>query len=227
MIIFAEKWGFDRLAGLCWAGVGAVAVVCIRVSYEPQHGPCLQVADAAEALGDPVVVRRDGAVAYPLVALVDDHAIGVTRQVRGMDLLYAGLVQAALAQSLAQQAIVEKALPEARYHALLLEPPKEARMELRKAIQKAMPKAMQKDMPKVQKWSKFHGAVAVPTLRQHYGPEELCGFLSGLFGIGSGAPCRPEGIFTGFFLATAEKKRPAPALAGWCAGRRTRRMISG
>ena len=65
--------------------------------------------------GDPVVRRRDGAVAYHLASVVDDAAAGVTRVVRGRDLAPSTALQLALRRLLG--------LPEPsyRHHLLLLE----------------------------------------------------------------------------------------------------------
>lgn len=75
----------------------------------------LDAEDDERVLGDPVVVRRDGAVAYQLASVIDDAAVGVTHVVRGRDLLPSTAVQVALRRALGH--------PEVRYrhHLLLLE----------------------------------------------------------------------------------------------------------
>ena len=55
----------------------------------------------AKSCGDFVVVRRDGFVAYHLATVVDDADLGVTRVVRGADLLASTPRQIALARALA------------------------------------------------------------------------------------------------------------------------------
>ena len=102
---------------------------------------------------DPVVSRRDGAVAYQLAVVVDDAAIGVTRVVRGRDIAPSTATQVAL------QGLLGLPTPEYHHHALLLEPGKE------------------------RKFSKFHGAVAVPELMSGYSAEALCGFLAWCAGL--------------------------------------------
>ena len=67
------------------------------------------------AFGDPVVRRRDGSVAYHLASVVDDHASGVTRIVRGRDLATTTATQVALQERLGY------ATPSYRHHLLLLE----------------------------------------------------------------------------------------------------------
>lgn len=49
------------------------------------QGPYAQ--DLAAEVGDFVVKRRDGAIAYHLATVLDDHDAGVTQVVRGVDLL--------------------------------------------------------------------------------------------------------------------------------------------
>jgi glutamyl-tRNA synthetase/glutamyl-Q tRNA(Asp) synthetase len=44
-------------------------------------------------MGDPVVRRRDGAVAYHLASVVDDHYLGIKRLIRGRDLAPSAPVQ--------------------------------------------------------------------------------------------------------------------------------------
>lgn len=71
--------------------------------------------DPAAELGDPVVRRRDGAIAYHLASVVDDAAVGVTRIVRGRDLAVATGTQIAL------QGLLGLPRPTYRHHLLLLE----------------------------------------------------------------------------------------------------------
>lgn len=71
--------------------------------------------DPAAAYGDPVLRRRDGAVAYHLASVVDDAASGVTRIVRGRDLAGTTAVQLRLRSMLGWPA------PSYRHHLLLLE----------------------------------------------------------------------------------------------------------
>ncbi len=124
-------------------------------------GPDLRQ-DPAAVMGDPVVRRRDGAVAYQLACVVDDAASGVTRVVRGRDIAPSTATQVALQQRLGLPT------PTYRHHALLLE------------------------VGAGRKLSKFHGAVGVPELQRHYTPEALCGLLAHLIGLRhNAAPCRP------------------------------------
>jgi glutamyl-tRNA synthetase/glutamyl-Q tRNA(Asp) synthetase len=71
--------------------------------------------DPAAAMGDPVLRRRDGAVAYQLAVVVDDAEQAVTRIVRGRDLAPSTAIQVMLQRSL------ELATPAYRHHLLLLE----------------------------------------------------------------------------------------------------------
>jgi glutamyl/glutaminyl-tRNA synthetase len=70
----------------------------------------------AREMGDPIVVRRDGALAYHLVVVVDDDAAGVTRVVRGRDIAPSTATHLLLQESLGL------ARPTYRHHMLLLEP---------------------------------------------------------------------------------------------------------
>lgn len=72
-------------------------------------------ANACVAFGDPVVRRRDGAVAYHLASVVDDRAAGITRVVRGRDLATTTATQVAL------QKLLGYPTPSYRHHLLLLE----------------------------------------------------------------------------------------------------------
>lgn len=72
--------------------------------------------DPDSNLGDPIVLRRDGGVAYHLANVVDDAREGVTRVVRGRDLETTTPTQMAL------QGLLGYAVPEYHHHLLLLEP---------------------------------------------------------------------------------------------------------
>jgi len=71
--------------------------------------------DVRREMGDPIVRRRDGAIAYHLAAVVDDGRSGITRIVRGRD----------LATSTATHVVLQRALglhtPVYRHHFLFLE----------------------------------------------------------------------------------------------------------
>ncbi len=71
--------------------------------------------DPAGAMGDPVVRRRDGAIAYQLAVVVDDAASGVTDVVRGRD------IAASTATQVALQHLLGLPTPTYRHHLLLLE----------------------------------------------------------------------------------------------------------
>ncbi len=91
-----------------------VRLADVRVPLVDESGLDLTQTPAQE-LGDPVVRRRDGAVAYQLAVVVDDAASGVTRVVRGRD----------IAPSTATQVLLQRSLglptPCYRHHLLLLE----------------------------------------------------------------------------------------------------------
>jgi len=75
----------------------------------------LELAQVLSERDDPVVRRRDGAVAYQLAVVVDDAAAGVTRVVRGADIASSSALQMALRQALGLPEVVY------RHHLLLLE----------------------------------------------------------------------------------------------------------
>ena len=71
--------------------------------------------DPGREPGDPIVRRRDAAIAYHLAGVVDDGAESVTRVVRGRDLAATTATQVAL------QRLLGIATPRYRHHLLLLE----------------------------------------------------------------------------------------------------------
>lgn len=82
----------------------------------PEEGGGSLAQDPHAAYGDPVVRRRDGAVAYHLASVTDDRAAGVTRVVRGRDLAATTATQVRLLEAL------DAPIPIHRHHLLLLEP---------------------------------------------------------------------------------------------------------
>ncbi|HTF35634.1 MAG TPA: glutamate--tRNA ligase family protein [Myxococcota bacterium] len=121
----APDGGF-RYAGTCRgralpAGGWRAAVEPLRVllppgQVEPYDESGLDLSqDPGEVMGDPIVRRRDGAVAYQLAAVVDDAASGVTRVVRGRDIAPSTATQVALQRLLGLPELVY------RHHLLLLE----------------------------------------------------------------------------------------------------------
>ncbi|MEE2673590.1 MAG: glutamate--tRNA ligase family protein [Myxococcota bacterium] len=81
----------------------------------PEDALRCRIEDDAE-FGDPIVVRRDGGVAYHLASVVDAAREGVTRVVRGRDL------ETTTATQIALQRLLGFATPEYHHHLLLLEP---------------------------------------------------------------------------------------------------------
>jgi glutamyl/glutaminyl-tRNA synthetase len=84
---------------------------------EPRDEGGLDLAqDPSLELGDPVLRRRDGSVAYHLAVVVDDAAQQVTRVVRGRDLAPCTALHVSIQRALALPT------PSYRHHLLLLEP---------------------------------------------------------------------------------------------------------
>jgi len=71
--------------------------------------------DVASEMGDPVVRRRDGAIAYHLAVVVDDARAGVARVVRGRD------IATSTATHVALQRLLGLPTPVYRHHFLYLE----------------------------------------------------------------------------------------------------------
>jgi glutamyl-tRNA synthetase/glutamyl-Q tRNA(Asp) synthetase len=111
--------------------------------------------DPAQVMGDPIVRRRDTAIAYQLAVVVDDAAQGITRVVRGRDIAPSTATQVAL------QTLLGLPHPTYRHHFLLLEPRPDT----------------------VTKLAKLHGSVGAPELRAHYDAASLTGWLAFAAGL--------------------------------------------
>lgn len=123
----------------------------------------------AHDMGDPVLVRRDGAVAYHLAVVVDDHESAVDRIVRGRD------IGPSTATHVAIQRLLGWPTPNYRHHFLLLEQGRDRKL------------------------AKFHGAVGADELAARYQPAQLCGFLAWVAGLQSEpSPRRPEQLLEDF-----------------------------
>jgi hypothetical protein len=133
-------------------------------------------------LGDPIVRRRDGAIAYHLASVVDDAAVGVTRIVRGRDLAPSVATQVAL------QELLGLPTPIYHHHALLLDA--------------ALP-----DQSAGGKFAKFHGAVAVPELARTMSAEALCGILAAAIGLRpTSQPLTPQALRAEFSWAAVSER---------------------
>jgi glutamyl-Q tRNA(Asp) synthetase len=120
-------------------------------------------------MGDPIVRRRDGVIAYQLAVVVDDHDAAITDVIRGRD----------IAPSTATQVLIQRALgvptPRYRHHFLLLEPGGGGKL------------------------AKLHGSIPWSTVRAHHDGPALCGVLAHAAGLrDTAAPCTPESLIAGF-----------------------------
>jgi glutamyl/glutaminyl-tRNA synthetase len=161
-----------------------------RVELVDEGGEVLSQTPALE-LGDPVVRRKDGALAYQLVVVVDDAEQGVTRVVRGRD----------IATSTATQVLLQRLLgapqPTYRHHFLLVEPrPGEAGPV---------------------KLAKLHGSIPYSELRARFDGRTLCGMLAAAAGLLPHArPCTPSELISGFSWSQV---RSHDLIASWSAER--------
>jgi glutamyl/glutaminyl-tRNA synthetase len=79
-------------------------------------------------MGDPIVRRRDGAIAYQLAVVVDDHASNITDIIRGRD------IGPSTATQIALQRLLGFPTPRYRHHFLLLEPGRDKLAKLHGSI---------------------------------------------------------------------------------------------
>lgn len=123
-----------------------------RVELVDDGGLDLSQTPALE-MGDPIVRRKDGVIAYHLAVVVDDAAAGITDIIRGRD----------IAPSTATQVLIQRALglptPRYRHHFLLLEPGRDGKL------------------------SKLHGSLPYSELRQSFTPKEIIGKLAFVAGL--------------------------------------------
>jgi glutamyl/glutaminyl-tRNA synthetase len=86
-----------------------------RIELVDDNGVDLSQTPASD-MGDPIVRRRDGVIAYQLAVVIDDHDAAITDVIRGRD----------IAASTATQVMLQRLLgyptPRYRHHFLLLEP---------------------------------------------------------------------------------------------------------
>jgi len=123
----------------------------------------------ARDMGDPVVRRRDGVIAYQLAVVVDDAAAGITDVVRGRDIAPSTATQVAL------QRLLGLPTPRYRHHLLLLEPAGNAKL------------------------AKLHGSLPFTQLRARHTAPELCGLLAHAAGLlDRPLACAPADLVAGF-----------------------------
>lgn len=147
-----------------------------RIELVDEGGMDLSQTPARE-MGDPIVRRRDGVIAYQLAVVVDDGDEGITDVVRGRD----------IAPSTATQLLIQRALglpaPRYRHHFLLLE-------------------AQRGD-----KLAKLHGSIPYSKLRAHYDPPALCGVLAHAAGLlDAPRPCAPHELIAAFAWARVPRE---------------------
>ncbi|MCA9511932.1 MAG: hypothetical protein KC560_14570 [Myxococcales bacterium] len=140
-----------------------------RIELRDESGASLAQDPAAE-MGDPVVRRRDGSIAYQLASVVDDAREGVTRVVRGRDLAASTATQVAL------QRLLGLPEPVYRHHFLLLERAGGGKL------------------------AKLHGAVGASELRRAYpSGDALVGWLARAAGLRpTAAPVAARELVGGF-----------------------------
>lgn len=148
-----------RCRGRGMAPADAPHAVRLRVPAETigfrdrLRGPFAQ--DLAREVGDFVLVRRDGLVAYQLAVVVDDGAQGVTDVVRGADLL----------DSTPRQLLLQRllGLPEPRYlHLPLLLGPDGSKLSKQTGAPGLDPRRARENLARVLGWLGLEGAPGEP-----------------------------------------------------------------
>jgi len=123
----------------------------------------------AREMGDPIVRRRDGVIAYQLAVVVDDRDEAISDVIRGRDIAPSTATQVML------QRLLGIATPRYRHHFLLLEAAGAGKL------------------------AKLHGSIPFSQLRtQHDGPG-VCGILAHAAGLrATPAPCAPGALVGDF-----------------------------
>lgn len=139
-----------------------------RVTLIDDGGLDLSQTPAIE-MGDPIVRRRDGVIAYQLAVVVDDRDAAISDVIRGRD----------IAPSTATQVMLQRLLgaptPRYRHHFLLLEAGGAGKL------------------------AKLHGSIPWSTVRARYDGPALCGVLAHAAGLAdTPAPCTPDALVAGF-----------------------------
>ena len=127
-------WAYDNTCRdrrvVDWRGSGDAIRARIdddRVTLVDDCGVDLSQTPARE-MGDPIVRRKDGSIAYHLACVVDDASARITDVVRGRDIAPSTATQIAL------QRLLALATPRYRHHLLLLEPAGEKLAKLHGSI---------------------------------------------------------------------------------------------
>ena len=145
-----------------------------RVELVDEGGTVLSQTPTIE-LGDPIVRRRDGAIAYQLAVVVDDADEGITDVVRGRDIAPSTATQVLL------QRLLGVATPRYRHHFLLLEPAGEKLAKLHGSIP----------------WSELRA--------RYPDPRELCSVIAQAANLGVGAPRELIATFDWARVPTADR----------------------
>jgi glutamyl-Q tRNA(Asp) synthetase len=178
-------WAYEntcRARSLPMGGWRAVTGAAVRVRLPDERvelvdegGLVLSQTPAFE-LGDPIVRRRDRAIAYQLAVVVDDAEQGITDVIRGRD------IAASTATQVMLQRLLGFAQPRYRHHFLLLEAAGGGKL------------------------AKLHGSIPWTELRARYSdPRELCSVLAVAAGLGAGTPPELVAGFSWSRVPSADK----------------------
>jgi glutamyl-Q tRNA(Asp) synthetase len=171
-------WAYDNTCRACelpaagWRSVPDLALRARldddRIALVDAGGMDLSQTPALE-MGDPIVRRKDGVIAYQLAVVVDDADAAITDIIRGRD------IAASTATQIALQRLLGLPTPRYRHHFLLLEP------------------------RTGEKLAKLHGSIPFAQIRAHYNGAALCGWLAHAAGlIERPIACTPAELIASF-----------------------------